>query len=146
SGELYGPSFTAGDIIGCCLNFRDKTVFFTKNGVHLDVWNRALYEFDSQQKIDDFEDLKKLSKNETNFYQYQAKACLILGRYNEALESLTTILNIDKIDTFALKYRAEIYYLMKKYKESLADLENLLKIKKNNTWAMEVRKHIFMKR
>ena len=31
----YGPSFTTGDTIGCCLNFRNNTVFFTKNGVNL---------------------------------------------------------------------------------------------------------------
>ncbi|RIB06902.1 concanavalin A-like lectin/glucanase domain-containing protein [Gigaspora rosea] len=30
--EQYGPFFSTGDIIGCCLNFR---VFFTKNGLHL---------------------------------------------------------------------------------------------------------------
>ena len=31
----YGPSFTTGDTIGCCLNFRNNTVFFTKNGVNI---------------------------------------------------------------------------------------------------------------
>ncbi|CAG8825273.1 2105_t:CDS:1, partial [Dentiscutata erythropus] len=27
----YGPTFTTGDTIGCCLNFINKTAFFTKN-------------------------------------------------------------------------------------------------------------------
>ncbi|CAG8730568.1 14508_t:CDS:2, partial [Acaulospora morrowiae] len=31
-GRPYGPPFTTGDTIGCCLNFRDDKVFFTKNG------------------------------------------------------------------------------------------------------------------
>ena len=34
-GRTYGPSFTTGDTIGCCLNFICKIVFYTKNGVHL---------------------------------------------------------------------------------------------------------------
>ena len=31
----YGPLFTTGDTIGCCLNFINGTVFYTKNGVNL---------------------------------------------------------------------------------------------------------------
>ncbi|CAG8705945.1 12423_t:CDS:2, partial [Acaulospora morrowiae] len=34
-GRVYGPLFTTGDTIGCCLNFLYNTVFYTKNGVHL---------------------------------------------------------------------------------------------------------------
>ena len=34
-GEPYGPLFTTGDTIGCCLNFINGTVFYTKNGVNL---------------------------------------------------------------------------------------------------------------
>ncbi|GAO14340.1 hypothetical protein UVI_02034150 [Ustilaginoidea virens] len=36
-GKLFGPSFNAGDVIGCGVNFRDHTAFFTKNGVKLGV-------------------------------------------------------------------------------------------------------------
>ena len=35
SGKLYGPLFTTDDAIGCCLNFTNNTVFYTKNGVNL---------------------------------------------------------------------------------------------------------------
>ena len=35
SVKPYGPAFTAGDAIGCCLNFTNNTVFYTKNGVNL---------------------------------------------------------------------------------------------------------------
>ncbi len=31
----YGSLFTTGDIIGCCLNFKNNKVFYTKNGVNL---------------------------------------------------------------------------------------------------------------
>ncbi|KAF0363394.1 SPRY-domain-containing protein [Gigaspora margarita] len=35
SGELYGPPYTTDDIIGCYLNYRNKIIFYTKNGVSL---------------------------------------------------------------------------------------------------------------
>ena len=35
SGKAYGPPFTAGDVIGCGVNFRTGSAFFTKNGDHL---------------------------------------------------------------------------------------------------------------
>lgn len=34
-GEPYGPTFTTGDIVGCCLNFGINEVFFTKNGANI---------------------------------------------------------------------------------------------------------------
>eukprot|EP01103_Thecamoeba_quadrilineata_P016648 TRINITY_DN5615_c0_g1_i1.p1 TRINITY_DN5615_c0_g1~~TRINITY_DN5615_c0_g1_i1.p1 ORF type:complete len:455 (-),score=74.06 TRINITY_DN5615_c0_g1_i1:2-1366(-) len=38
----YGPTCTTGDVIGCCLNFLDNLVFFTKNGLRLGVANKDL--------------------------------------------------------------------------------------------------------
>lgn len=35
SGFPYGPPFTAGDVIGCGVNYYDRTVFFTRNQRHL---------------------------------------------------------------------------------------------------------------
>jgi hypothetical protein len=35
TGFKYGPSFTTGDIVGCCLNCVDGTLFFTLNGSKL---------------------------------------------------------------------------------------------------------------
>ncbi|CAG8515127.1 9133_t:CDS:10 [Acaulospora morrowiae] len=42
TGKPYGPVFTTGDYIGCCLNFRDGTAFYTKNGKHLGIAFRDL--------------------------------------------------------------------------------------------------------
>ncbi|CAI2194753.1 5249_t:CDS:2, partial [Funneliformis geosporum] len=41
-GESYGTEFMTGDTIGCCLNFRNNTVFYTRNGVNLDIAFRDL--------------------------------------------------------------------------------------------------------
>ncbi|ORZ36459.1 concanavalin A-like lectin/glucanase domain-containing protein [Catenaria anguillulae PL171] len=35
SGKPYGPTFQTGDVVGCGINFIDRSAFFTKNGVHL---------------------------------------------------------------------------------------------------------------
>ena len=37
TGQNYGPTFTTGDIIGCCLNLIDNTCFYTKNGYNLGI-------------------------------------------------------------------------------------------------------------
>lgn len=34
-GRSYGPTFSTGDIVGCCVNFISGTLFFTKNGIPL---------------------------------------------------------------------------------------------------------------
>eukprot|EP01112_Ceratiomyxa_fruticulosa_P020316 TRINITY_DN6886_c0_g1_i1.p1 TRINITY_DN6886_c0_g1~~TRINITY_DN6886_c0_g1_i1.p1 ORF type:complete len:439 (+),score=68.43 TRINITY_DN6886_c0_g1_i1:184-1500(+) len=34
-GKPYGPTFSTGDTIGCCINFITNTLFYTKNGVRL---------------------------------------------------------------------------------------------------------------
>ncbi|CAD7702636.1 unnamed protein product, partial [Ostreobium quekettii] len=36
-GRDYGPTFTAGDVIGAILNRAEKTISYTKNGIHLGV-------------------------------------------------------------------------------------------------------------
>lgn len=37
SGQPYGPTFTTGDTVGCCVNLIDNTCFYTKNGIGLGV-------------------------------------------------------------------------------------------------------------
>uniref|UniRef100_A0A1A9X3G9 Ran-binding proteins 9/10 homolog n=1 Tax=Glossina brevipalpis TaxID=37001 RepID=A0A1A9X3G9_9MUSC len=40
--QSYGPTFTTGDIIGCCVNFVNNTCFYTKNGIDLGIAFRDL--------------------------------------------------------------------------------------------------------
>lgn len=42
TGKPYGPTFTTGDVIGCCINLIDNTCFYTKNGVNLGIAFRDL--------------------------------------------------------------------------------------------------------
>ncbi|KAF9104226.1 hypothetical protein BGX29_002195 [Mortierella sp. GBA35] len=42
SGRPFGPVFTTGDVIGCGINFRDMSLFYTKNGIYLGVAFRNL--------------------------------------------------------------------------------------------------------
>ena len=35
--KTYGPTFTTGDVIGCCFNLVEKQIFFTKNGEKEDI-------------------------------------------------------------------------------------------------------------
>ena len=37
SKKTFGPTFTTGDVIGCCFNLVEKQIFFTKNGKNLDI-------------------------------------------------------------------------------------------------------------
>nr|CAB3265425.1 ran-binding protein 10-like [Phallusia mammillata] len=37
TGQPYGPTFTTGDVVGCCLNLIDSTCFYTKNGVDIGI-------------------------------------------------------------------------------------------------------------
>ncbi|CAG8443072.1 6107_t:CDS:2 [Diversispora eburnea] len=43
SGRKYGPLYDTGDIVGCGINYFDKTVFFTKNGINLGVACNGLF-------------------------------------------------------------------------------------------------------
>jgi hypothetical protein len=35
TGKPYGPTYTTADVVGCCVNFINNTLFFTKNGIPL---------------------------------------------------------------------------------------------------------------
>ncbi|KAK9464739.1 concanavalin A-like lectin/glucanase domain-containing protein [Lipomyces arxii] len=37
SGKSYGPQFSTNDVIGCGINFRNGTAFYTKNGISLET-------------------------------------------------------------------------------------------------------------
>jgi hypothetical protein len=35
SGIAYGPTFTTGDYVGCCVNFLENSCFYTRNGCNI---------------------------------------------------------------------------------------------------------------
>uniref|UniRef100_A0A674N827 RAN binding protein 9 n=1 Tax=Takifugu rubripes TaxID=31033 RepID=A0A674N827_TAKRU len=43
TGQPYGPTFTTGDVIGCCVNLINNTCFYTKNGHSLGEDQPNLY-------------------------------------------------------------------------------------------------------
>lgn len=42
TGRPYGPTFTTGDVVGCCVNLVDGSCFYTKNGVNIGIAFRDL--------------------------------------------------------------------------------------------------------
>lgn len=44
TGQPYGPTFTTGDVIGCCVNLIDNSCFYTKNGINLGrlTWDKDI--------------------------------------------------------------------------------------------------------
>jgi len=36
-GKPYGPTFTTGDTVGCCIDLANGVVFYTKNGEKLGI-------------------------------------------------------------------------------------------------------------
>ncbi|KAJ3008579.1 hypothetical protein HKX48_008449 [Thoreauomyces humboldtii] len=50
TGRAYGPVFTTGDVIGCVVNFMNKTISFTKNGVWLGPAVKNVAELSNPEK------------------------------------------------------------------------------------------------
>ncbi|RIB05856.1 concanavalin A-like lectin/glucanase domain-containing protein [Gigaspora rosea] len=165
----YGPTFISGDIIGCYLNFINKIVFYTKNGINLgitcylpDKFEGILYPcigFRSQGgsievnfEREKFkysamtnEDICNKSKNALVF-EHQEKIYFIMGRYENVLANLTDELTIlfekETSNVFELIYRGKIYFIMGKYQEALKDLSRVLEIESENTIALRYKGEI----
>lgn len=39
TGRHFGPTYNQGDVIGCGVNFRDNTAFFTRNGIKIGMFS-----------------------------------------------------------------------------------------------------------
>src|SRR5260363_81515 len=55
-----------------------------------------------------------------------------MGRYKDAINDLTKLLDIEQNSKFALRYRGETYHLTGKYKDAIIDLTKLLGIEPND--------------
>ncbi|RIB07246.1 concanavalin A-like lectin/glucanase domain-containing protein [Gigaspora rosea] len=155
-GNPYGPLFSTGDTIGCCLNFTNNTVFYTKNGVNLDIafvnLKGSLYPC--------FGSLSVGGSIEVNFGSRQFKFAattsndigdeLLKNKLIEAFNmcinktniyTLEDLENSSKIkqDTAALKFRGKFNFIMGIYEDAIIDLTKLIDIEPNNKFALRYR-------
>ncbi|RIB25745.1 hypothetical protein C2G38_2066684, partial [Gigaspora rosea] len=135
----YPPGYTTGDIVGCYLNFRENIVFYTKNGINLGIachlrsnFKGILYpfvgfrsqggsvkvnfgseNFKYSAMTNGFESSSILPNNNALALEYQGRVYFIIGKYDEAFEDFTKLLEIVPYNKIALRYRGEINYMMK---------------------------------
>ncbi|KAF0535480.1 SPRY-domain-containing protein [Gigaspora margarita] len=150
SGRPYGPPYSDSDTIGCYLNFRNRIVFYTKNGVNLGIachlpedLNSSLYpcvglsqggsvEINFGQKKFEYltmnNDDVRLEKNWLN-----VKALDIY--YGE----LTKLLKDQPNNPLALLCRGKVCLIMGKYEDAHTDLTRLLLIEPTNEAALRYR-------
>ncbi|CAG8756310.1 5037_t:CDS:2, partial [Funneliformis caledonium] len=130
-GISYGPKFITGDTIGCCLNFRNNTVFYTRNGVNLGIAfhdiKDALYpcvgmsspvmnddDIDESLK-EDWAEILNPYNDKLISQQIKKFSDLIQSSDNEQNVNIGKHLRFDKLiefeasNTFALRYQEEIY-------------------------------------
>ena len=62
-----------------------------------------------------------------------------MGKYEQALEYFTKLLELDPNDSFALRYQSEIHHIKRRYIESLVDLDKLLEIIMNKTLLVDLK-------
>ncbi|RIB10316.1 hypothetical protein C2G38_2206480 [Gigaspora rosea] len=142
SGKPYGPAYTAG--IACYLpnNLDDlKNNLYPCIGLRSqdasELWEACWI---NSKTFDQYVDKLKNKSNDTLALMSRGKAYVIIGKFKEAYEVFTRLLEIESENILALKYRAEINYIMERYKESISDMENLLEIKPDDAWTKEAYK------
>ncbi len=106
-------------------------------------WKKVLDPYNEKLISQEIDRLAKLT--ETKILGYRGKFYFIIGRYEQALEDLNKILEVEPNNAFALRYRGETYHMMEEYEESLADLKKLLKINANDTWTSKAREEVTRK-
>ncbi|RIB19039.1 concanavalin A-like lectin/glucanase domain-containing protein [Gigaspora rosea] len=149
SGKPYGPKYTAGDTIGCYLNFRndDKMIFYTKNGINLgivcylpnnlDGLKNNLYpciELRSQDSSVEAnfgrKKFKYLTMTNDDIGKELWEACWINSKtFDQYVDELKNKSN----DTLSLTSLGKAYLIIGKYEEAYAVSTRLLEIesKKN---------------
>ncbi|RIB30702.1 hypothetical protein C2G38_2026643 [Gigaspora rosea] len=86
--------------------------------------------------LEDLENLLEIKQDTA--LKFRVKFNFIMGKYKNAINDLTKLLDIEPNDKFALRYRAEAYYLMERYKDSFNYANKLLKIETNDEWASKL--------
>src|SRR6266498_3203938 len=97
-------------------------------------WIEVLNSYNNElinQQINGFANLTEIERNVSHILRYQGKFNFVMGRYEQALASLTKLIVFEPNDVFALRYQGETYYMLKRYEESLA---NLNKFNTNDMW------------
>ncbi|CAG8649205.1 1592_t:CDS:2 [Funneliformis caledonium] len=172
-GIQYGPMFTTGDIIGCCLNLKNNMIFYTKNGVQLGIAFQDLKDFlypcvgmFSQDGFIEVNFGHKKFKYAAMFgddidESFKEKWIKVINSYddelinqkidnsadlNQPLETKLNIAELEPCDIFALRYRGEIFHMMDRYEESLADLKKLLEINADYAWALKAIEEVTRKK
>ncbi|CAG8628083.1 16210_t:CDS:2 [Funneliformis caledonium] len=96
-GESYGPKFMNGDSIGCCLNFRNNPVFYTRNGVNIGIvfrgFKKALYPC-----------IGMMSPGGSIRAKFGYRKFKYTEEYEQALAVLIKLLEIEAHNTFTLRY------------------------------------------
>lgn len=164
--EPYGPEFKTGDTIGCCLNFRNHTVFYTKNGVNLGIAFRDLKDKNDLEKGSYYPCIGMRSdcgpiSIEVNFGNKKFKYIAIADddiddQLKEKWVKVLKHCNEDTIKDFMdklnsmeinqknmLECRAKVYFIIGSYKEALDDLNKLLKMEENSVFALRYRRETY---
>ena len=105
-----------------------------KKWINLNLCNDELI----SQQIDKISDLKK-SLEIIYILRYQGKLYFVIGKYEQALEYLTKLLELESNDSFALRYQSEIHHIKERYIESLMDLDKLLEININEALTVDLK-------
>ncbi|RIB10102.1 concanavalin A-like lectin/glucanase domain-containing protein [Gigaspora rosea] len=155
NGSPYGPSFSTGDTIGCCLNFKNNTVFYTKNGINLGIAFRNL-----KGTLYPCVGLHRQGQAiEVNFgsrkFKYAATTSNNMGDEllkNKLIDAFNMCINTANIYTledlknslkikqdYALKFRGKFNFTMGSYEDAIIDLTKLLDIEPNSKFALRYR-------
>ncbi|RIB07927.1 concanavalin A-like lectin/glucanase domain-containing protein [Gigaspora rosea] len=130
SGEPYGPPYTIGDTIGCYLNFKNRIVFYTKNGINLgiacdlpdDLKEGSLYPCAGFRSQGEFIEVNFGDRN----FEYSVMTNKDIN--HQLNNTFTKHFIKTKTCCLAVEYKGKNYFIKGEYEETLLDLINKLPI------------------
>ncbi|KAL0482807.1 Ran-binding protein [Acrasis kona] len=121
-GKAYGPSYEAGDVVGCGLDYSKKELFFTKNGKHLGVAFSNLARLRFYPTVGLHSPNERIVANFVGPFKYDLEsACEERTRIIESINETS-----QPVYTLNTLIRDYLYY--EGYTESLSSFEQDLKI------------------